>query len=65
MDSWKKNSSKYLNTALTDNNEDVLIRYVEVWEGIKNQIKKINNGSIGEYGKNCGKLNLILMMIYH
>ena len=47
----EKESSKYLNIALTDSNEDVLIRYVEVWEGIKDQIKKINNGSVGEYGK--------------
>ena len=42
--------SKYLNIAFTDSNEDVLIRYVEVWYGIKDQIKKINNGSVGEYG---------------
>ena len=33
--------SKYLNIALTDTNEDVLIRYVEVWYGIKHQIEKI------------------------
>ena len=32
--------SKYLNIALTDIDEDVLLRYVEVWERIKDQIKK-------------------------
>ena len=32
--------SKYLNIALTDSNEDVLMKYTEVWEGIKDQIKK-------------------------
>ena len=48
--------SKYLNIASTDNNEDVLIRYTEVWEGIKDQIKKINNGSVGEYGMDYMKI---------
>ena len=51
-----KEGSKYLNIALTDSNEDVLIRYVEVWEGIKDQIKKVNNGSVGEYGKDYMKI---------
>ena len=48
--------SKYLNIALTDSNEDVLIRYTEVWEGIKYQIEKINNGLVGEYGKDYKKI---------
>ena len=48
--------SKYLNIALTDSNEDVLIRYTEVWEGIKEQIEKINNGLVGEYGKDYKKI---------
>ena len=48
--------SKYLNIALTDSNEDVLIRYAKVWEGIKDQIKKINNGSVCEYGRDYMKI---------
>ena len=48
--------SIYLNIALTDSNEDVLIRYTEVWEGIKEQIEKINNGLVGEYGKDYKKI---------
>ena len=32
--------SKYLNIALTIIDEDVLLTYVEVWERIKDQIKK-------------------------
>ena len=48
--------SEYLNIALTDSNEDVLIRYTEVWEGIKYQIEKINNGLVGEYGKDYKKI---------
>ena len=45
----EKEGSKYLNISLTYNNNDVLIKYAEVWSGIKDQIKKINNGSVGEY----------------
>ena len=47
----EKNGCKYLNIALTDSNNDVLIKYAKVWSGTKNQIKKINNGSVGGYGK--------------
>ena len=47
----EKEGSKYLNTSLTYNNNDVLVKYAEVWSGIKDQIKKINNGSVGEYAK--------------
>ena len=47
----EKNDSKYLNIALTDSNNDILIKYAKVWSGIKDQIKKINNSSVGEYGK--------------
>ena len=52
----EKNGSKYLNIALTDSNNDVLIKYAKVWSGIKGQIKKINNGSIGEYDKDYMKI---------
>ena len=37
----EKNGNKYLNISLTDSNNDVLIKYAEVWNRIKNQIKKI------------------------
>ena len=52
----EKEGSKYLNIALTDSNEDVLIRYAEAWYGIKDQIEKINNGSIGECCKDYMKI---------
>ena len=32
----EKNGNKYLNITLTDTNNDVLIKYAEVWNGIKN-----------------------------
>ena len=47
----EKNGNKYLNITLTDSNNDILIKYAEVWNGIKNQIKKINNDSVVEYDK--------------
>ena len=47
----EKEGSKYLNISLKFNNNDVLVKFAEVWSGIKDQIKKINNGSIGEYAK--------------
>ena len=47
----EENGNKYLNISLTHNDNDVLIKYAEVWSGIKDQIKKINNGSVGEYAK--------------
>ena len=52
----KKNGNKYLNISLTDSNNDVLIKYAEVWNGIKNQIKKINNDSVVEYDKDYVKI---------
>ena len=53
----EKEVSKYLNISLThNNNDDVLIKYADVWSGIKDQIKKINNGSVGEYGKDYMKI---------
>ena len=45
-----------MSIALTDSNNDVLIKYAEVWRRIKNQIKKINNGSVGEYAKDYMKI---------
>ena len=52
----EKEGSKYLNISLTYNNNDVLIKYAEVWSRIKDQIKKINNGSVGEYAKDYIKI---------
>ena len=54
----EKNCNKYLNITLTDSNNDVLIKYAEVWSGIKDQIKKINNDSISEYDKDYMKIKI-------
>ena len=52
----EKEGSKYLNISLTYNN-NVLVKFAEVWKGIKYQIKKINDGSVGEYAEDYMKIN--------
>ena len=48
----EKRGNKYLNIAFTDSNNEVLKRYAEVWNGIKDQIEKINKGKLEEYENN-------------
>ena len=45
----EKNEGKYLHIASTDKNSEVLKKYSEVWNGIKDCIEKINNNNLGEY----------------
>ena len=52
----EKEGSKYLNISLTYNNNDVLVKCAEIWRRIKDQIKKINNSSVGEYAKDYMKI---------
>ena len=52
----EKEGSKYLNISLTDSNSEILNKYTEFWSGTKHQIKKINNGYLGEYGKDYLKI---------
>ena len=52
----EKEGSKYLNISITHNNNDVLTKYAEIWSGLKDQIKKINDGSVGEYDKHYMKI---------
>ena len=52
----EKEGSKYLNIALTDSNNYILIKHAEVWSRIKDQIKKKNNDSVGEYDKDYMKI---------
>ena len=51
----EKGGTKYLNIALTDNNDKVLKTYMEVLSGIKSGIEKINNNKSVEYEKNYMK----------
>ena len=48
--------NKYLNIAFTDNNDEVLKKYMEVLSGIKSGIEKINNNKSGEYEKDYMKI---------
>ena len=52
----EKEDNKYLNIAFTDSNNEVLKNHAEVWSGIKDQIKKINDGRSCEYGKDYMKI---------
>ena len=38
-------------------------KYKEIWNGIREQIKAMNNGKSGKYGKDYMKINLIQIMI--
>ena len=40
----KKNGIKYLVFNSADKNKEVLKKYTEFWDGIKNEIKAINGG---------------------
>ena len=52
----EKNGDKYLNIASTERNSRVLRKYSEVWNGIKDCIKRINNNKLGEYDKDYMKI---------
>ena len=52
----EKEGDKYLNISDTDRNSEVLRKYSEVWNGIKDCIEKINNSELGEYGKDYMKI---------
>ena len=47
--------SKYLVFDSTDENKEVLKKYAELWDGIKNEIETLNDGKKGEYGKDLIK----------
>ena len=52
----EKNGRKYLVFDSKDENKEVLKRYTELWDGIKNKIETINGGKKGEYGKDFMKI---------
>ena len=49
------NGNKYLTLVSTDKNKEVVTKFTELWDEIKNSIEKINNKS-GEYGKDFMKI---------
>ena len=52
----EKNENKYLVFDSTDENKELLKKYADVWDGIKNEIKTINGGKENDYGKDYKKI---------
>ena len=52
----EENGNKYLTFASADKNKEVLKKYTELCDGIKNSIEKRNDSKAGEYGKNFIKI---------
>ena len=52
----EKNGSKYLVFDSTDENKEVLKKYAELQDRIKNEIETINGGKSGKYGKDFIKI---------
>ena len=46
----------YLNISVTSRNSEVLRKYSEVWNGIKDCIEKINDSEVGKYSKDYMKI---------
>ena len=51
-----KNGNKYLIIDSVNENKEVLKKYADVWDGIKNKIKAINGGKENDYGKDYMKI---------
>ena len=52
----EKNGNKYLIFDSVDENKEVLKKYADVWDGIKNKIKAINGSKENDYGKDYVKI---------
>ena len=57
--SWyteEKNGNKHLIFDSVDENKEVLKKYADVWDGIKNKIKAINGDRENDHGKDYMKI---------
>ena len=52
----EKGVNKYLYFDSTDENKELLKKYIDVWNGIQNEIKTINGGKENDYEKNYMKI---------
>ena len=52
----EKNGNEYLIFDSVDENKEVLKKYADVWDGIKNKIKAINGDKENDYGKDYMKI---------
>ena len=59
----EKGVNKYLIFDSTNENKELLKKYNDVWNGIKNKIEEVVASAIMK--KITWKLNLVLMMTYH
>ena len=55
----EKNGHKHLVLGDVDENNEVLKKYREIWEGVKKEIEKINSGEKIEYGKDFKKIRFV------
>ena len=55
----EKNGNKYLIFDSVDESKEVLKKYANVWDGIKNKIKAINGGKENNYGKDYMKIRFV------
>ena len=52
----ERNGNKYLSFGSVDENKEVLKKYADVWDRIKNKIKAINGGKENDYEKEYMKI---------
>ena len=52
----ENNGNKYVAFGSTDKNKEVLKKYTELWDGIKNEIETINGGKKYIYSKDFMKI---------
>ena len=52
----EKNGNKYFIFNSVDENKEVLKKYADVWDGIKNKIKATNGDKQNDYGKDYMKI---------
>ena len=52
----EKNGNKYLIFDFVDENKEILKKYADIWDGIKNKIKAINGDKENDYGKDYMKI---------
>ena len=52
----EKNGNRYLIFDSVDESKEVLKKYTDVWDEIKNKIKVINGGEENDYGKDYIKI---------
>ena len=52
----ENDKNKYLSVASTDNNKEILKKYIKLWDEVKYHIQTINDDEFGEYGKDYMKI---------